>query len=64
MPVIKNKPLPDTHPCKNGCVVFGQKRLNRSSEQHSDINRPETEEDGYRQEQLRREKIRRLRFKN
>ena len=30
MPVIKNQPLPDGHPLKDGLIVFGQKQPNSS----------------------------------
>jgi hypothetical protein len=64
MPIIKNRPLPDTHPFKNGCVVFGKKKPKQTSSPYADINSPETEEEGYHQEQLRREKLRRMRSSN
>jgi hypothetical protein len=30
MPIIRNQPLPDNHPFKNGRIVFGQKRPDSS----------------------------------
>ena len=33
MAVIKNQPLPDGHPLKDGLIVFGQKRPDSSASQ-------------------------------
>ncbi|WP_156682220.1 hypothetical protein [Tepidimonas fonticaldi] len=59
-------PLPDNHPLKPGLIIFGARRSVRPSQasdtatpdlRDSDPNRPETEEDGFRADQLRQLKV-------
>lgn len=45
MPVYHDRPLPDDHPFKNGCVIFGMKRPGSSAKPSTPTANPNTKPD-------------------